>query len=233
MPPIGCIQQIDGSSHFGFVSRDADMKECIQIPGKTEEAKQLIAEGKTVLVVMVVDAAGEYSMYASDVTRTIPVSGHFTPRQREIYNIVLGAQQAAIVSFVAGKSNMKSRSTNDSSSLDYVAWQYVNVHGKDLHGEPLDKYFIHGVGHSVGIDVHDPYGGNKPWGPGSVFTIESGIYIPEERIGVRIEDTFYVDANGKLIALSGALPKSADAIEALVQKGQASRQKNHASGFRP
>lgn len=167
---------------------------------------------------VVVDAAGEFSMYASDITRTLPVSGHFTARQREIYDIVLGAQRAAIAAFVAGKSFMGSGTEKkDPNSLNKIAYDYVNTHGKDLHGEPLGKYWMHGLGHSVGIDVHDPFESDKPFGPGSVFTIEPGIYIPEEKIGVRIEDTFYVDGNGKLINLTGALPHTADEVEAAMK----------------
>jgi Xaa-Pro aminopeptidase len=164
---------------------------------------------------VVIDAAGEYSMYAMDITRTLPVSGHFTDRQREIYNIVLGAQRAAMAAFVAGKSYMGSRMTaKDNDSLDKIAFDYINTHGKDLHGEPLGKYFIHGLGHSVGIDVHDPFDYTKPFGPGAVFTIEPGIYIPEEQIGVRIEDTFYVDANGKLVDFIADLPHTPEEVEA-------------------
>ena len=167
--------------------------------------------------VVVMDAAGEYSMYASDVTRTIPVNGHFTDRQREIYNIVLGAQRAAAEAFVSGKSTLYNRE-HPEDSLDGVARNYIKTHGKDLHGQPLDKYFIHGLSHSVGIDVHDPIDFAKPLGPGSVFTIEPGIYIPEEKIGVRIEDTFYVDKNGKLQDFIADLPHTAEDIEALMQQ---------------
>jgi Xaa-Pro aminopeptidase len=175
--------------------------------------------------VVVMDAAGEYSMYASDVTRTVPVNGHFTDRQREIYNIVLGAQRAAAEAFVSGKSTL---SRNDpENSLDAVARNYIKTHGKDLHGQPLDKYFIHGLSHSVGIDVHDPQDYTKPMGPGSVFTIEPGIYIPEEKIGVRIEDTFYVDKNGKLQDFIADLPHTAEGIEALMQRGKAASTDAH------
>jgi Xaa-Pro aminopeptidase len=168
---------------------------------------------------VVIDAAGEYSMYASDITRTLPVSGRFTARQREIYDIVLGAQQAAIASFVSGKSYMGDRTDRkDPNSLNKVAFDYINTHGKDLHNGPLGQYWIHGLGHSVGVDVHDPYDYSKPFGPGSVFALEPGVYIPEERIGVRIEDTFYVDSNGKLISLTGALPHTADEVEAAMKR---------------
>jgi Xaa-Pro aminopeptidase len=170
---------------------------------------------------VVIDAAGEYSMYASDITRTLPISGHFTPRQREIYGIVLGAQRAAQAAFVSGKSSMGSRFAKDTStSLDEVAFEYINTHGHDLHGQPLGKYFIHGLGHSVGIDVHDPFDYTKPFGPGAVFTIEPGIYIPEEKIGVRIEDTFYVDQEGKLISFQASLPHTADEVEAAMTATQ-------------
>ena len=161
--------------------------------------------------VVVIDAAGEYSMYAADITRTLPISGHFTPRQREIYDIVLGAQQAAVNAFQSGKSNLK-RGT-DPNSLYKVAFDYINTHGKDLHGDPLGKYFIHGLGHYLGLNVHDPGDYDVPLGPGMAFTIEPGIYIPEENLGVRIEDDFYVDGGGKLINLSGALPSKAKDVE--------------------
>jgi Xaa-Pro aminopeptidase len=159
---------------------------------------------------VVIDAAGEYSMYASDITRTLPVSGKFTARQREIYDIVLGAQQAAMAAFRSGKSNLR-RERPD--SLHDVAYNYINSHGKDLHGEPLGKYFIHGLGHHVGLNVHDADDYDVPLGPGAVFTLEPGIYIPEEKLGVRIEDTLYVDQDGKLINLTGNLPHTADDVE--------------------
>jgi Xaa-Pro aminopeptidase len=160
--------------------------------------------------VIVIDAAGEYSMYASDITRTLPASGKFTARQREVYDIVLGAQQAAATAFRSGKSRLR---RNQPDSLHDVAYNYINSHGKDLHGEPLGKYFIHGLGHYVGLNVHDPNDYDVPLGPGAVFTLEPGIYIPEEKLGVRIEDTLYVDQDGKLINLTANLPHSADEIE--------------------
>ena len=166
--------------------------------------------------VVVIDAAAEYSMYAADITRTLPVNGHFTPRQREIYDIVLGAQEAAMAAFQSGKSMLVG---DTDASLNKVAKDYIKSHGKDLHGQPLDQYFIHGLGHYIGLNVHDPGDYKVPLGPGTAFTIEPGIYIPEEGIGVRIEDDYYVDANGKLIKLSAALPsKAADVEKAMAGK---------------
>jgi Xaa-Pro aminopeptidase len=167
--------------------------------------------------IMVVDAAGEYSMYASDITRTVPVNGHFTARQREIYDVVLGAQRAAAAAFVAGKSTINDRDHRDPDSLDTVAWNYINTHGKGRHGEPLSEYWIHGLGHMVGINVHDPSGYPAVLKPGMVFTIEPGVYIPDEKIGVRIEDVFVVGQDGKLIDLIASLPHTADEVEAAMR----------------
>lgn len=160
--------------------------------------------------VVVIDAAGEYSMYASDITRTLPINGHFTARQREIYDIVLGAQQAAEAAFKPGRSTMK---RDDPDSLYKVAYDFINSHGKDLHGDKLGKYFIHGLGHPVGLNVHDATDPESRLGPGQVFTIEPGIYIPEESLGVRIEDDYYVNQDGSLIKLSAALPSKAEDVE--------------------
>jgi Xaa-Pro aminopeptidase len=159
---------------------------------------------------VVIDAAGEYSLYASDITRTLPVSGKFTARQREIYDIVLGAQQAVVTAFQSGKSRLRK---GQPDSLYDVAYAYINSHGKDMQGEPLGKYFIHGLGHYVGLGVHDEGDYDVPLGPGSVFTDEPGIYIPEEKLGVRIEDILYVDKDGKLINLTAKLAHTADDVE--------------------
>jgi len=161
--------------------------------------------------VVLIDAAGEYSMYATDITRTLPATGKFTPRQREIYNIVLGAQEAAIKAFRAGHSSMSGPARDN---LYSIAYNYINTHGKDLHGKPLGQYFIHGLGHFVGLSVHDVGGMSVPLDKGMVFTLEPGIYIPEERLGVRIEDMFYVEQDGTLVRLTAGLPRTAEEIEA-------------------
>ena len=164
--------------------------------------------------VVVMDVAGEYSMYASDITRTAPASGRFSPRQREIYNIVLGAQQAAMQAFKAGVSHI---ARNGTDSLDKVARDYIDSHGQDLHGGKLGQYFIHGLGHYVGLDVHDEGDYSVPLDKGSVFTIEPGIYIPEEKLGVRIEDIYYVDQQGNLVQITKDLPHTADEVEAAMK----------------
>ena len=158
--------------------------------------------------VVVMDDAAECDDYASDITRTIPASGKFSARQREIYDVVLGAQRAAIAATKPGMTFGRT-STN---SLYKIAYDYINSHGKDLHGEPLGKYFTHGLTHHVGLDVHDAADNSEPLRAGMVITIEPGIYIPEENIGVRIEDILLVTETGATV-LSGALPTDPDQIE--------------------
>lgn len=156
--------------------------------------------------VIVMDVGAECGDYTTDVTRTIPVNGKFTPRQREIYEIVLGAQKAAIAAIKPGV-----RLSGQTDSLYKIAFDYINTHGKDLHGEPLGKYFTHGLGHHVGLDVHDASDAS-PLRSGMVITIEPGIYIPEENIGIRIEDTLVVTEAGSR-NLSAALPREIGEIE--------------------
>jgi Xaa-Pro aminopeptidase len=159
---------------------------------------------------VVMDVAGSYGGYAADITRTLPVNGHFTPRQREIYEIVLGAQNAAMA---ATKPGMYIGWGKD--SLHEIAFIYINTHGKDLHGNPLGQYFIHGLGHSIGLNVHDPMSYNLPLQPGMVVTMEPGIYIPEEKIGVRIEDDILITKDGNE-QLSRRLPRTVEEIEKLM-----------------
>jgi Xaa-Pro aminopeptidase len=161
---------------------------------------------------VVADVGAECSDYATDVTRTVPAGGKFTPRQRELYEVVLGAQKAAIAAI---KPGMRLRA--EGPSLHQIAYDYINTHGKDLHGQPLGKYFVHGLGHYVGLDVHDPGDPAAPLKAGTIITIEPGIYIPEENLGIRIEDTVLVTADGSKV-LSAALPREIADIEKLVGK---------------
>ncbi len=157
---------------------------------------------------LLVDAGAECAGYAADVTRTIPVSGKFTRRQRELYDVVLGAQKAAIAAVRPGMT-INSRVPG---SIYRVAYDYIDSHGKDLHGASLGKYFTHGVSHHVGLEVHDASDSTIPLEEGMVITVEPGIYIPEENIGIRIEDMLLVTKDGARL-LTSALPREAGEIE--------------------
>jgi len=161
--------------------------------------------------VLLMDVGAECAGYAADITRTIPVNGKFTKRQREIYEIVLGAQKAAIAAVKPGQTLSKS----DLHGLYRIAYDYIDSHGKDLHGDSLGKYFTHGLGHHVGLDVHDANDPSVPLEAGMVITIEPGIYIPEENLGVRIEDMVLVTEHGAKV-MSAALPREPGEIEKLV-----------------
>jgi Xaa-Pro aminopeptidase len=152
---------------------------------------------------LLMDVGAECAGYAADITRTIPVGAPFTKRQREIYEVVLGAQNAVIAAIKPGVPL---------GDLSKIAREYINTHGKDLHGDPLGKYFTHGVSHHVGLDVHDATDFSQPLADGNVITVEPGIYIPEENIGVRIEDMVEVTKDGARL-MSGALPRDPGEIE--------------------
>jgi Xaa-Pro aminopeptidase len=158
--------------------------------------------------IVVMDVAAQYAGYAADITRTIPANGKFAPRQREIYEIVLGAQEAAMHALKPGMDMCR----KGDKSVYKIAYDYINTHGKDQNGKPLGQYFIHGLGHSIGLNVHDPGDLCKPFAPGTVITIEPGIYIPEENLGVRIEDDVLITETGYEL-LSQRLPRSPDEIE--------------------
>lgn len=158
---------------------------------------------------LLMDVGPECSMYATDITRTVPVNGKFTPRQREIYEIVLGAQNAALAAVRPG-AILGSRFSK--VGIQKLVTEYIDSHGKDKHGEGLGKYFTHGLGHHVGLDVHDAFDPAAPLEAGMVITLEPGIYIPEEGIGIRIEDVILVTENGAKI-LSRALPREPSEIE--------------------
>ncbi len=159
---------------------------------------------------VVIDAAAEWGQYTADVTRTFPVNGRFTPRQKAVYDLVLGAQQAAFDSVRPGVTMRQ---------LDEIARRYMREHSGAVCGEKTcddREYFNHGLGHPIGMDVHD-VGGGRPLEPGAVITLEPGIYLSAEGLGVRIEDDVLVTATGAEWLSAGA-PRTTDAIERLMRR---------------
>lgn len=158
---------------------------------------------------VVVDIGAEYDQYCADITRTYPVNGVFSKRQREVYNIVLETQE--YIATIAKPGYWLRNAQNPDKSLHHLAKNFLAKKG-------YDKYFPHGIGHFLGLDVHDVGDYDRPLQEGDVFTIEPGIYIPEEKIGIRIEDDYWVVKDG-VVCLSENLPKKPEDIEALM-KGQ-------------
>ena len=172
--------------------------------------------------IIVIDVGAQYSGYSADITRTIPANGKFTPRQREIYEIVLGAQNAALAALRPGTYFY---CKGKDGGIFKIAYDYINTHGKDLHGKRLGPYFIHGLGHHIGLDVHDPSDYCRAFEPGMVVTVEPGIYIPEENLGVRIEDDVLVTETGYKL-LSERLPRGPEEIEKIMTEAAAQHTKN-------
>ncbi|HTD69121.1 MAG TPA: aminopeptidase P N-terminal domain-containing protein [Gemmatimonadales bacterium] len=156
---------------------------------------------------IVVDAGAEWGQYTADVTRTFPVNGKFTPRQKAIYDLVLATQQAAFDSTRPGTTI---------AQLNRVARDYMRTHSGTLCGaQTCDAYFIHGLSHWLGMDVHDVGDYSTPLKAGMVLTIEPGIYLAQEALGVRIEDDVLVTATGAEW-LSAKAPKTTAEIERLM-----------------
>ncbi|HZO54109.1 MAG TPA: Xaa-Pro aminopeptidase [Bryobacteraceae bacterium] len=173
------------------------------------ENKRRMDGGELVLM----DVGAECAMYAADITRTVPVDGKFSKRQREIYDAVLAAADAAIA---AAKPGVTFARLND------IARERLRLAGSAKGGTTLDNYLTYFLGHGVGLQVHDPTDRQAPLEPGVIITIEPGVYIPEEGIGIRIEDMILITKDGAR-NMTAALPREATAIE----KAMGARTKSH------
>ncbi|HLV79806.1 MAG TPA: aminopeptidase P N-terminal domain-containing protein [Chthonomonadaceae bacterium] len=162
---------------------------------------------------VVVDIGARSGHYAGDVTRTYPVGGAFSPRQQEIYALVLEAHEWAVAHYRPGTDSLKSLSDRCKAFLKESGLRARNLQG---HEQTMDLFMPHGLTHHLGLDVHDMHGiidMDQPLVPGSVITIEPGLYIPSEKIGVRLEDDYLVTETG-LERLGPPLEKDIAALEA-------------------
>jgi Xaa-Pro aminopeptidase len=156
---------------------------------------------------VVIDVGAEVGYYTADVTRTFPVSGVFGKRQREIYELVLATQQTVIDSVRPGITILE---------LEQIARRFMRKHSNRLCGSSTcDRFFVHGLSHWLGMDVHDVGDYSRPLAPGMVLTVEPGIYLADEELGVRIEDDVLVTETGHEVLSAGA-PKTVEEIEALM-----------------
>ncbi|KAI2633322.1 peptidase M24, structural domain-containing protein [Xylaria nigripes] len=170
---------------------------------------------------ILLDAGGEYGTYITDITRTWPVSGKFSPAQRDLYNAVLKAQRSS-VSLCRASANMTLDKLH--SITERALREELKQLGFDLGGNAMDKLFPHHVGHYIGLDVHDVpgYPRNVPLREGHCITIEPGVYVPDDErfpkhfrgLGVRIEDSIAVGDDNPLILTTEAV-KEVEDIEAL------------------
>ena len=164
-----------------------------------------ITEGDLV----VVDIGSEVHGYAADITRTYPASGIFTFRQREVYQLVLDAQTGAAAQFKPGETTL---ATQSRWVKDFLRKSPLRARDETGTEQSMDHFFTHGLGHYMGLEVHDVGDSSKPLAPGEVFTIEPGLYIPSEGFGVRIEDDYLVTKDG-LEKLSRDIPSDPAEVE--------------------
>ncbi|MEK9603345.1 MAG: aminopeptidase P family protein [Flavobacteriaceae bacterium] len=170
---------------------------------------------------ILMDVGAEYGNYASDMTRTVPVSGKFNPRQRAVYEAVLRVEQAAMQLLVPGilikeyHQEVGKIMTDELIQLGLL--DRATVKNQDPEKPAYKKYFMHGTSHHLGLDTHDYGLVDQPLQANMVLTVEPGIYIPQEGFGIRIEDDVVIQERGAPINLMANIPKDPDEIELLMQ----------------
>ena len=169
---------------------------------------------------ILIDVGAEYGNYASDMTRTIPVSGKFTPRQRRVYDAVRKIGEESMQLLVPGtlikEYNQEVGKIMSSTLIDLGLLDKKDLNIKDKKNPAYKKYYMHGTSHHLGLDTHDYGLIEEPIEPNMVLSVEPGIYIPEESFGIRIEEDIVVQEKGGPINLTKNIPKDPDEIEFLM-----------------
>lgn len=170
--------------------------------------------------VILLDVAAEYANYSSDLSRSIPVSGRFTARQKEVYNAVLHVKKEAEKMLVPGtmlaEYQLEVGRIMEAELVKLKLLDQTDIKNQNPEWPAYKKYFMHGTSHFIGLDTHDVGLWNEPIKANMVFTCEPGIYIPEEGLGIRLEDNLVVQEKGPVFNLMGDIPIEADAIEELM-----------------
>ncbi len=169
---------------------------------------------------VLLDVGAEYANYASDLTRCIPVSGRFNERQKQVYNAVLRVKNAAQQLLVPGTLMTEyHKEVGNLMEKELLALKLIDqndIKNQRAEWPAYKKYFMHGTSHFLGLDTHDVGLWNEPIKAGMVFTCEPGIYIPEEGLGIRIEDDLVVQENGQPFNLMADIPIEIEEIETLM-----------------
>lgn len=172
--------------------------------------------------VILFDVAAEYANYSSDLSRSIPVNGRFTPRQKAVYNAVLHVKKEAEKLLVPGTMMAEYHKEVGLLMQDQLVQlgliDQTDIKNQDPNWPAYKKYFMHGTSHFLGLDTHDVGLWNEPIKANMVFTCEPGIYIPEEKLGIRLEDNLVIQENGPVFNLMRDIPIEADAIEDLMNE---------------
>ncbi|WP_027418838.1 aminopeptidase P N-terminal domain-containing protein [Crocinitomix catalasitica] len=180
------------------------------------ENNQVCNDGDVILM----DFAAEYANYASDLSRSVPVNGKYSPRQKDVYNAVLRVKKASENLLVPGtylaEYHKEVGKLMESELVGLGLLDSTDLKNQDPKWPAYKKYFMHGTSHFIGLDTHDVGSWTKPIEAGMVFTCEPGIYIPAEGLGIRIEDDLVVQANGAPKNLMGNIPIEIEEIEDLM-----------------
>ncbi|MDD2981919.1 MAG: aminopeptidase P N-terminal domain-containing protein [Crocinitomicaceae bacterium] len=167
--------------------------------------------------VILLDVAAEYANYSSDLSRSIPVNGRYSPRQKDVYNSVLHVKKEAEKLLVPGtmmaEYHKEVGRIMESELVKLKLIDQTDIKNQDPNWPAYKKYFMHGTSHFIGLDTHDVGLWNEPIQAGMVFTCEPGIYIQEEGLGIRIEDNLVVQENGEPFNLMGEIPIEVEEIE--------------------
>ncbi|WP_272972671.1 aminopeptidase P family protein [Croceibacter atlanticus] len=180
------------------------------------ENNQQCKDGDLILL----DVGAEYANYSSDMSRTIPVGGKFTKRQKEVYNAVNKVKNDATKLLVPGayweEYHVEVGKMMTSALIDLGLLNKADVKNENPDWPAYKKYFMHGTSHHIGLDTHDYGLLHEPMQANNVFTVEPGIYIPEEGFGIRLEDDLVIQENGEPFNLMGNIPIEADEIEEIM-----------------
>jgi len=198
---------------YGSIIASGDRARVLHYVENSRECK----DGELVLM----DFGAEYGGYCADLTRTVPVSGKFTRRQKTVYNACLHLHQYAASILKPGISIVDyTEKVGDEATVVFQKIGLLkksDIKNEDRANRAYRKYLYHGISHHLGIDVHDLGTRTEPIKPGMVFTIEPGIYIEEEQMGIRIENNFWVTRNGNKDLMKN-IPITVEEIEALMKK---------------
>ncbi|MBT6082567.1 MAG: aminopeptidase P family protein [Polaribacter sp.] len=169
---------------------------------------------------ILLDVAAEYATYKSDLTRTVPVSGKFSDRQKAVYNAVNQVKKEATKMLLPGtlwkEYHIEVGKVMTSELLQLGLLDKADIQNEDKNWPAYKKYFMHGTSHHIGLDTHDYGLLHEPMEANNVFTVEPGIYLPKEGFGIRLEDDVVIQKSGSPFNLMGNIPIEADEIEEIM-----------------
>jgi Xaa-Pro aminopeptidase len=207
------LSQRSGGPGYGSIIASGDRARTLHYVENSRECK----DGELILM----DFGAEYGGYNADLTRTIPVNGKFSPRQKTVYNACLHLHQYAVSILKPGISIVDyTEKVGDEATVVFQKIGLLNksdVKNEDPENRAYRRYLYHGISHHLGIDVHDLGTRTAPVKAGMVFTIEPGIYIEEEQMGVRIENNFWITRNGNKDLMKN-IPITVEEIEGFMKK---------------